>query len=455
MKVPFAGQSTKDSDNSLTSARLLNCYREPAGDRIVLRSHLGTSSHSLIPSGASTTPPSAMQLYDGEIYFLHSDGLMHDSPAAASVAGVSSVTPVIITSGATNVPWVHDASMDTNNGNLTLTQDNVYQVYDGTTVSSPTGGAFTATSSCFTFNQLTVMTESDGRRVQWSDVADPTTIDPLNFATKEGRGDKIVRGLPVNNTIVIFGRKSTEYWYQTGAGDLTVRPGRIDDIGIHSYGAVAAGDDAMVFVGSDSIVYMTTGGDKVRISTTAVETSVSDAAAIQMAYYRDRGHKFFVLSFPYRASWIYDRATGEWSERGEGSDFGRWEASSAELLGSDYYIGVESGVAKLERNNVDVSGTMYRRAISETVQQGGDRFRIPKLEFQVNAGQHASEADLSLRVSKDAGENWSATKTRGMGASGETETRPTFRGLGQFRKFTAEVTWSGANDVIIDAEAIV
>ncbi|WP_230685880.1 hypothetical protein, partial [Streptococcus pneumoniae] len=62
----------------------------------------------------------------------------------------------------------------------------------------------------------TVLTELNGRRFQWSDIADASNLPGLNFSTADGRDDDILRPFQINGQLYIWKETSHEIWYLTG-----------------------------------------------------------------------------------------------------------------------------------------------------------------------------------------------------------------------------------------------
>jgi hypothetical protein len=83
-----------------------------------------------------------------------------------------------------------------------------------------------------------------------------TTIDPLNFASKESSPDPITHIRAVGDQVMIFGEKSTENWYATGNLSAPFAPieGRVYQRGAIT-GTPVVVDDGVFLVGDDGRVY--------------------------------------------------------------------------------------------------------------------------------------------------------------------------------------------------------
>jgi hypothetical protein len=83
-----------------------------------------------------------------------------------------------------------------------------------------------------------------------------TSIDPLNFASKESSPDPISVMRAVGDQVMIMGEKSTENWYATGnlAAPFAPIQGRVYARGVIQ-GTPVVVDDGVILVGDDGRVY--------------------------------------------------------------------------------------------------------------------------------------------------------------------------------------------------------
>ena len=170
-----------------------------------------------------------------------------------------------------------------------------------------------------------VFIEPNSQRVWVTALLDPTSIDPLDFASAEGDPDGLVSSIVDHSEVWLFGTNSIEVWYNSGNADFPLQriQGAFNEIGCAATFSVAKLDNGLFWLGSDArgkgIVYRANGYTGQRISTHAVEwqiqqyENISDAVAYT---YQMDGHAFYVLTFPSaNATWVYDVSTGAWHER--------------------------------------------------------------------------------------------------------------------------------------------
>jgi hypothetical protein len=474
MQVEFVGQSASDVDNPAAStSRLLNCYREPSQGRtpFVIKSVLGMDQLSTLTGTYARAVAGingfSFVVFGGQFYRINASG-----------AGVSL--------GA--VPDSVDTSISGNNGYRTLVAGGRYFVRSGDDLINPDDGAFSSYGSVTFMAQRTVLTERAGRRLQWSAVADPERLDGLDFATAEQRDDNIIRALPVGSELWVFKETCIERWYPTETG-FSYIPGSLLEIGLASFPLLSPIQSGAFFVGTDGKVYLASGG-LTPISTPAVESSIASGTPINAFYYQDHGHEFCCLTFAGRPAWCYDLTMREWHERGEGVNVGAWSVALTWKYDGEWRFVTNGGtVGVLRGRETDLDGVLMRKMVSRTLQQEGQRFRVPSIRFQANVGadnpdrtlddeddvllvsgatvlrvdandvlrvQYAtgiSTPQVMLRVSGDNGMTWGQPRQQSLGDLGAYKTQIVYRALGQFRALTVELSCSEPISTVFDAVA--
>ena len=432
--IKFMGASTRDPDNTWAStARLLNWYREPVDGQPILKSVLG--QQLLSQDMTDNTFIRAVGVVNGVIYAAHG-GSLYKVNSDGSAQRLGNIT---------NHP---ETSISGNNGKVAIAAGGDYFVYDGVSVKNINfGGAFSEVGSVSFFGQRTVLTERDGRRVGWSEVADAEDLSP-DFATTESRDDKNIRAITVGGALWIMKERSIEPWYNTGSG-FAVMAGSTIPTGLLDYHLVAEIPEGLFFVGSDGKAYLGNGGGLVPVSNVAVETSIDKETPEKVVYYRDEGHSFVCIVFPARPAWCYDIGTREWHERADGD---WWSTKAiAEAYGAFYAFDDFGNVSKLARIGTDNGKAMIRRAVSRTLDFGNDRRRVAELRLRGRVGFSLEQPQIAFRTSKDSGHNFGLPKERTVGKPGEMEHEIVLRSLGQFRKFTLEMTYAAPYDFTVSA----
>ena len=168
----------------------------------------------------------------------------------------------------------------------------------------------------------------------------------------------------------------------------------------------------------------------------------------------------------------------------------RWRAQTSIRNGSTWLVGNADGeVLELTRSNQDISGFLYRRAISRTIYLGDRKFTIPKVELVGRMGVHSlsdaadygwavgdgfiwkvetgfgwkvdsvaegeRDATVDLYESLDGGQTWRGPKERSMGQNGDYEQRMIWRARGQAQQYTMRFDLSEPADITLYADAFV
>jgi hypothetical protein len=454
MRLEFVTQSSRnDADWSANTERLVNLYPEPMPEggaaRYTLRSVLGSEDWAQLP-GVFLRDMAVVPTNGTERLYASMAGRLWDISPAGLVAelGVVSDCPETTLAG--------------NNGVVCVVCGGTYRIWDGTTLSFPAAGAFSDFGAVEFLGGYTILTERNGRKFQWSALADASTLPGLNFATAEARDDALVRPVAVNGNLWLFKKHSTEIWALTGlAGEnaFTRLGGGVHERGLLGVRLVAKAPNAAFFVGDDGVCYITNGAELAPVSRTPVETAIKDETPTHCFYYEDEGHKFCVVRFRNRPAWVYDLSTGLWHERASLEN--GWKAvAGANVYGAWRTGGDDGRIVRLARNNRDNGDPLIREATSQTLDLQGGRFRVPAVEFMGRVGRTdiGRDAQMMVQFSRDGGNTWGAHRWRSMGDLGEYDKRLVFRSVGQARRLTARIRitdptdlrlWSAANVAVV------
>lgn len=444
-RVEFVGRSRQDADNVAASpARLVNCYREPAGEsRFSLKSVLGTTLFSDLASPVGRVLRSVNQrLYAAAGGFLHEISL---SSGSASILGSINDDPDTIIEGYEQ--------------NVTLAAGGVYYVWNGATLLPIGGGAFDDVGSVAFLSGYTILTEEGGSLWEWTDLQDPSTRDPLNVATAEAFDDNLLRAVALGGNLYLMGTRSIEIWALTGAAGADAFErlgGGVIDRGLKRKGLVTVFGEGAFMVGNDGVAYILSGAALQPVSTPSVETAINQGDPTHVFYFEDEGHKHCVIRFSDRPAWVFDLATGEWHERAEGLGLDAWGIFSMCQCPTGRAFGIDATgrVRRFLRSNQDMGETLVRQATSMVFDMQGPRFRVSFLEALCRAGfsNIGRDAEVVLETSQDGGVTWGPPKSRSVGDTGGYRARATWRALGQFRSFTVRFTIADAAEIPLYAD---
>lgn len=449
-RYTFFSQAAKDATNVAASAEeLINCYAEQSpGDartRLSVRSVLGEVEFA----DTGTALVRAVGASNDKVYAISATRFYEVSQAGAAtdLAGVGDSEASSISNNGTYVP---------------LTSDGTYYVWDGSTMATPGGGAFTSAGSVTFMDYDTIITELDGRRFEWTNTADPLTRNALDFASAEARQGNIIRGLVDRTQLYLFCEKCVEVWYNTGASGAD-RPSRYQRLtvidkgrGLKGYHLVARDAFGIFFIGNDDVAYITAGTDLVEASTPAVNSDLTNGTPTSCGYYEDQGHKFCVIRFADRPAWVLDLTTKLWHRRQSGVIEAPWGIQR--IIGQwDAWYGFDDfgAVLRLARTNTDRGNTLKRIMRGKPIDAGGDDFSLSEFEAMCSVGLSniGRDAEVMFRASWDGGLTWGDVVTASIGNLGDYSTQASFYGLGRGRVFVPEVSCTEPHDVVFYSDA--
>lgn len=358
--------------------------------------------------------------------------------------------------------------------------DNIYiYIYDDGTFSQYTPDGWQGSDTVSYFSTYFVFVKRNSAQFYISKPYDGTKIDPLDFASKEGSPDNLVATLPINQTIWMFGSKSIEIYYNSGADFLlSVMDGGFIQYGCIAPFSVAIINNAPIWLGRDAngggTIYMANSSyQPVRISNLAVEYSIQNFENITdaIAYsYQEEGHYFYIINFPSaQTTWCYDMTTQMWHER----QYFNTITGQAERHRSQYHVYWRNKhiVADYDKNIIYEMSLNYYDDNNEGIQRirrsphqfGENLQRLTFREFQLDLDvgtpydlSYANEPQISLRYSNDGGKTWSAYLQQGLGKAGNYKKRIIWRRLGMARDRVWEVSisdpvktvWLSGNSII-------
>lgn len=283
-------------------------------------------------------------------------------------------------------------------------------------------------------------------------------FDGLEFGVKEGYPDNINRVFSVNRELWLFGSQTTEVWQNTGNADFPFE--RIGNAFLH-VGCIARWSvcqlgNSVAWLGTDSrrkcVAYIANGFTPQRISNSAIEaewdTYVGNSLEEALAYsYIDRGHEFWVISFPGNdATWVYDLTTQMWHQRGTwtGTANGMHRSRChAFAFNRQHIVGDNSTGALYDMSDANVSdaGTAihWERTAPHLSEENGWKF-YSRLWLDMQTGLNSGTSNITLTYSNDNGHTYSSNHVASAGATGDYRKRVIWRRLGRARDRVFRVT---------------
>lgn len=283
------------------------------------------------------------------------------------------------------------------------------------------------------------------------------SFDPLDIASKNGAPDKTVACAVSNRRIWVFGERTTEVWYNSGAADFAFQrdPGVFIPHGCASAASIATSDTSIYWLSPQGIVFRSSDMSALRISTHAMENEIRTYATIadaQSYTYEENGHFFYVINFPTAdKTWTFDLATSQWHERmfldSEGHEHRHRVSVAVEVdgkcIGGDWETG---DLYEMSPDAFDDAGSpmlclrTWPALSNEKKNIFLDRFFADMQVGEIPVDQ--PEPVARLRWSDTRGRTWGNAISRGLGARGKFDQLVQFNRLGRSRERVFELAWS-------------
>ena len=337
--------------------------------------------------------------------------------------------------------------MDANGADLVIVAElKSYRVLLSSGVLSEiTSDADLATPTSVTsINGYTVTTRNDSDQFQWSSLRDASAWDALDFATAESNPDTLVAVRSVNKELILLGRKSIEFWYNSGNPTQAFEPRSVAPLrlGCLSRDSAILADGALYFLGRDGDgggigVYRLNGYQPEKVSTPPIDKWLQDHKSVvpdaRAFAFQILGHAFLVLTLPDVVTLVLDLSTKLWLPYVRSSAYamsaepgGVWDAVTFATNGQNLIVGGEDGnLYKLDDTiYTDNSEVMIREVILPQVYKGGLNFTLHRIEMDFEAGTalttgQGSSPIMYFNQSRDGGRTWTDARETSMGLIGD------------------------------------
>lgn len=277
-------------------------------------------------------------------------------------------------------------------------------------------------------------------------------FDGNDYATAEGQPDNIVGVISDHRELFMFGQKTIEVWYNSGAVDFPLErnQGAFIEKGCAAPYSIAKQDNTLYFVGNDLLVYQMVGYTPLRVSSHAVEATLSGAVLTDIfAYtYAEDGHMFYVLTIISKnITWCFDVSTKSWHQR-QSHLTGRHRTNNGVVFNDKNIVGdFEDGriYHMMSQYYTDDGDPITREFILPDVSNGREIITIDSLELDMGRGVglvtgQGSDPEVMITCSKDNGHDYgNITKFAKIGKIGAYLGRVKVNRFGSARQFTFKI----------------
>jgi len=452
MKSPILGSAYVARSVNAADNRMVNLFPEIVPEAGKEPAYLQRAPGLRLLTTVGTGPIRGISSFNGNLYVVSGEQLIKlDAAYTATVLGT--------VAGATE-----PVSMANNGIQLFVACNGPSYVYNSDTLAfgQITDPDFPGALTVSFLDGYFVFIEPDSQRVWVTALNDPTSIDPLDFASAEGDPDGLISSIVNQGQVWLFGTNSVEVWYDSGNVDFPLQriQGAFNEIGCAATFSVAKLDNGLFWLGQDArgtgMVYRANGYTGVRISTHAVEWQIQqyDTISDAVAYtYQQDGHSFYVLNFPSaNTTWVYDVATQAWHERAGwvNGAFTRHRANCQTFFSNNVTVGdYQNGNIYAFDLDVYADHDRVQKWLRSwrALPTGENNFKRTtqhslQLDCESGVGLENGQGDdpqVMLRWSDDGGHTWSREHWSGMGRIGQYYKRVFWRRLGMTLKLRDRV----------------
>lgn len=275
-----------------------------------------------------------------------------------------------------------------------------------------------------------IVVRKDTQQFYWSTPLDDT-IGGQAFASAEDSPDRLRDLLFVDDTLILFGAETVEFWPNTQDANLPFQPlqGRVIERGIIQTGACTSFGPTFAWVTNYGEVCIQS--EQNVISNVGLQTRINASSDVRLFNFMLDGVEFLALRLDDETQ-VYSGRSRMWSEF-QTYDLVNWQAGCAakDVFGS----AVDGKTMTWGSAHVDMGKVLERRfRAGAPINAGG--FNVNNLIVRTSPGRTPfltgdyDEPVIEMRLSRDAGQTWSAWRQKPLGAQGKYRTKVAWRGLG-------------------------
>jgi len=334
-----------------------------------------------------------------------------------------------------------------------------YTVNLTTDVMAALGGAGVVPFSSVAYMDTYIVFSSTGtNQFVWTDPLS-NTVPALNFASAEANPDTIVGLINKNQDLWLFGKKTTEIWYNYGQGNTVFaqREGLLLNSGCASAHTIKKINNDLIWLSTSDtggpILMKTSGYTPERISLYPIEQVWQDLGSDNWAratafVYQEGGHFFYCLNMPgLDSTWVYDLTASSqigqpcWHERisNDGVVSFRNIAQGHIFFNGQHLVGGynDGKLYKMDKTvYTDNGNAVVRERVAPHISDSMKTLFFDRLQLDFLTGSTINlslDPQIMLQFSDDGGFTWSNEIWETAGRTGAFNTVVQFRRLGSAR----------------------
>lgn len=263
------------------------------------------------------------------------------------------------------------------------------------------------------------------------------TVDSLDFVTAESMPDSLLDGLWLDDTAILFGAESVEFWPNTSDDELPIQPleGRVIEKGIKATGCAAVIGSTFAWVTNGNQVCLT--DENTIISNPGLEEKIEASSECRLFTFVIGGIDFLGLRI--------DGETHAWSWRSklwsEFKSYGEANWVPQCFAGGVFGSAVDGRTLAWSSGHEDLGGVLERRFRAGFWATAA--MFVSNLVLRCNVGQTPflegdyAEPVVEMRVSLDHGRTWGDWRSASLGAQGQYGISVPWRAIGMARRWKA------------------
>jgi hypothetical protein len=412
--LQFGISSYERAEGDLPALPVVNMYAEQTdSDGVVLQSRRGLADRS---ADMGTGPVRQLFKRDGVIsgrlLGVSGNEFFDDTTDVGVVAG----------SGPVSIAGNEIGAMAAAGGGIAF--------YDGATLSSVAFPDDANVIKVVEGASRFVAIRANSARFYWTDPLG-NTFGALSFATAESESDQLLDALFIDDTLVLFGSETVEFWPNTTDSLLPFQPlqGRTFARGIRQTGCVTTIGTTFAWVTDRNTVCI--GDESNVVSNPGLQAKIRASTNVSMFNFAIDGRSFIAVRLDDETQ-VYNSGTGTWSEFASEGE-ANWLASCH--AGGVFGSGVDGKTLTFGPDHEELGGVLERRFRAGLPINGGG-IDINNLRLRTNPGQTPylagiyADATVEFRDSRDAGQTWSLWQSASLGVQGDYRAMPEWRALG-------------------------
>lgn len=413
MQVQFGLSSYKRSRGDLAELPVINLFAEqsPVDGKVILQSRPGLADRA---ANMGAGPVAQLFKRDGVL-----SGALFGVSAGRLYAGTTSKGTI---NGAGPV------SIAGYENQLFIAAGAKLWGYNGTTLADIPFPDSANVAKVLVGASRAIVLRADTDTFYWSNVLS-TTIDALSFATAENQPDRLRDMLFLDDTLILFGAETIEFWPNTGDPNLPFQPleGRIFEKGIRATGCAAEWNGTFAWVGNDNSVYVN-GQAPTPISDAGLNERIAASTECSLFSFHLEGREYLCLRIDGETH-AFSEVWTELKSHGQAN----WlpQCFSGGVFGSS----IDGRTLEWSANNLDLGGVLERRFRGGFPLNSGGA-AIQNIVLRTNPGNTPYtvgdyvEPKVEMRLSRDAGRTWGEWRAKSLGAQGDYRKRVQWRNCG-------------------------